>query len=173
MHCGAPDNCLEGLCPVYMCEGSDDKEHEEFGGVLVCLYCLCKEFVDVSGPSVWGLQKCVLRCCEGAWLHTLKVWSIPLTHGQAMKVMCGAHTLQGKWPNRFNEIEWPVLILLTWVVEWGEYIGIPGLWPESMLAADLYRLRGTPICDHVMAHGGCTNGFWMLLGVVAPLDGVG
>ncbi len=48
-------------------------------------------------------------------------------------------------PARFREIEWPVLILLSWVVDWAEWRGIfpagdGGCWPEKELPADKYRL---------------------------------
>jgi hypothetical protein len=29
----------------------------------------------------------------------------------------------GQWPQRFHEIEWPVLLLLSWAVKWGEERG--------------------------------------------------
>ena len=51
-------------------------------------------------------------------------------------------------PNRFREIEWPVLILLSWVCDWGEWrLGKEALaaekvslWPEAELPASKYRL---------------------------------
>ena len=47
-------------------------------------------------------------------------------------------------PGRFKEIEWPVLILLSWVVDWAEWrLGVPAvadLWPETELPAVKYRL---------------------------------
>ena len=47
-------------------------------------------------------------------------------------------------PGRFREIEWPVLILLSWVVDWAEWrLGKPAaadLWPEADLPAKKYRL---------------------------------
>ena len=48
-------------------------------------------------------------------------------------------------PHRFREIEWPVLILLSWVVGWAEWRGICTVdcscWPEAELPAARYRLR--------------------------------
>ena len=56
------------------------------------------------------------------------------------------HVLTGtEWPNRFSEIEWPCLLLLTWVVDDGEArLGgaSSSLWPEDALPASTYRLRG-------------------------------
>ena len=50
-----------------------------------------------------------------------------------------------EWPKRFSEIEWPCLLLLTWVVDDGEArLGgaSSSLWPEDALPASTYRLRG-------------------------------
>ena len=56
------------------------------------------------------------------------------------------HVLTGtEWPKRFSEIEWPCLLLLTWVVDDGEArLGgaSSSLWPEDALPASTYRLRG-------------------------------
>ena len=48
-------------------------------------------------------------------------------------------------PQRFAEIEWPVLILLSWAVDWAEWRGVfpqgeGGCWPEEELPAAKYRL---------------------------------
>ena len=48
-------------------------------------------------------------------------------------------------PQRFAEIEWPVLILLSWAVDWAEWRGVfpqgdGGCWPEDELPAAKYRL---------------------------------
>ena len=62
-----------------------------------------------------------------------------------------------EWANRFREIEWPVLILLSWAVAWVEHrlaassavagaMEIDGegisVWPENQLPAAIYRLGG-------------------------------
>jgi len=50
-----------------------------------------------------------------------------------------------EWPARFNEIEWPALILLSWAVAWAEhtYPSLRGsLWPEAELPAATYRVGG-------------------------------
>merc|ERR1712137_322292 len=52
-----------------------------------------------------------------------------------------------EWARRFEEIEWPVLILLSWAVAWAEHehpvlAADGGLWPESRLPAAEYRLGG-------------------------------
>jgi len=51
-----------------------------------------------------------------------------------------------EWPSRFNEIEWPALILLSWAVAWADH-SFPeaqlSLWPEAQLPAAKYRLGGT------------------------------
>lgn len=52
-------------------------------------------------------------------------------------------------PQRFTEIEWPVLILLSWVVDWTEWRlkefnseAVSGqFWPEAELPAEKYRLK--------------------------------
>jgi len=50
-----------------------------------------------------------------------------------------------EWPRRFEEIEWPALILLSWAVAWGEHT-FPhlrgSLWPEAELPAASFRLGG-------------------------------
>ena len=59
-----------------------------------------------------------------------------------------------EWSGRFKEIEWPVLILLSWAVAWAEHkltelagLGAQdsepaNLWPEEQLPAATYRLGG-------------------------------
>ena len=49
-----------------------------------------------------------------------------------------------EWPQRFREIEWPVLILLSWAVAWAEHklAELASLWPEEQLPAATYRLGG-------------------------------
>ena len=50
------------------------------------------------------------------------------------------------WPQRFTEIEWPALILLSWAVAWAEhtYPSLKGtLWPEEQLDAATYRVGGS------------------------------
>jgi len=55
-----------------------------------------------------------------------------------------------EWAERFREIEWPVLILLSWAVAWADHtldtLGAAAkgasLWPEEQLPADTYRLGG-------------------------------
>lgn len=65
-----------------------------------------------------------------------------------------AHVLVGtEWARRFAEIEWPVLILLSWAVAWAEHAlasqastadgAVVTLWPEERLPAATYRLGGT------------------------------
>jgi len=49
-----------------------------------------------------------------------------------------------EWPSRFREIEWPVLILLSWAVAWAEHkLPSRSLWPEAELPAATYRLGGS------------------------------
>jgi hypothetical protein len=48
-------------------------------------------------------------------------------------------------PQRFAEIEWPVLILLSWAVDWAEWRGVfpqgeGSCWPEEELPAAKHRL---------------------------------
>ena len=45
------------------------------------------------------------------------------------------------WERRFHEIEWPVLILLCWVVKWAEAHGAPHAWPEESLPASKHRME--------------------------------
>ena len=47
-----------------------------------------------------------------------------------------------EWPDRFQEIEWPCLVLLSWAVDEGERrMGdCPDLWPEAALPSDVFRL---------------------------------
>ena len=56
-----------------------------------------------------------------------------------------------EWADRFREIEWPALILLSWAVAWAEHALGGGeaslcaeasLWPEAELPAKDYRLGG-------------------------------
>jgi Ca-activated chloride channel family protein len=61
-----------------------------------------------------------------------------------------------EWASRYAEIEWPVLILLSWAVAWAEHRlssstagdaasareGGNSLWPEEQLPAAKYRLGG-------------------------------
>lgn len=53
-----------------------------------------------------------------------------------------------EWADRFREIEWPVLILLSWAVAWAEHMlgtaatGASSLWPEEQLPSATYRLGG-------------------------------
>jgi hypothetical protein len=47
-----------------------------------------------------------------------------------------------KWQDRFVEIEWPVLLLLSWTVAWAERMHGADLWPEDRLPASQYRLGG-------------------------------
>eukprot|EP00854_Cymbomonas_tetramitiformis_P007126 gene7126-8501_t len=59
--------------------------------------------------------------------------------------------IKGSWAQRFDEIEWPCLLLLSWVVGWAEWkwperYGAGELWPESDLSAGLYRLRSKLPC---------------------------
>jgi hypothetical protein len=45
------------------------------------------------------------------------------------------------WPARFAEIEWPVLMLLSWAVKWAEEVaGLADVWPERELPAGKYRV---------------------------------
>ena len=68
------------------------------------------------------------------------------TRGEMARVVADLTTvLTGtEWPERFKEIEWPVLILLSWAVAWAEYMlpELSNLWPEEQLPADKYRLGG-------------------------------
>ena len=56
-----------------------------------------------------------------------------------------------EWPDRFREIEWPALILLSWAVAWAEHTlkkrsafgASVSLWPEEALPASTYRIGGT------------------------------
>jgi len=49
-----------------------------------------------------------------------------------------------EWPVRYNEIEWPCLILLSWAVAWAEWKwkSLQSLWPEEKLPAAKFRMRG-------------------------------
>jgi len=53
-----------------------------------------------------------------------------------------------EWAGRYREIEWPVLILLSWAVAWAEHAlttageTAGSLWPEEALPAATYRLGG-------------------------------
>ena len=63
--------------------------------------------------------------------------------GDLTKVVTGT-----EWAARYREIEWPVLILLSWAVAWADHklSTVAGeavsLWPEEQLPADKYRLGG-------------------------------
>ena len=51
-----------------------------------------------------------------------------------------------EWARRFEEIEWPVLLLLSWAVAWAEHTwpSLTGtLWPEAALKASTFRVGGT------------------------------
>lgn len=45
--------------------------------------------------------------------------------------------LKGQWSQRFEQIEWPALLLLSWVVDWAEHelqagvVSNPPYWPED------------------------------------------
>eukprot|EP00854_Cymbomonas_tetramitiformis_P008480 gene8480-10074_t len=59
--------------------------------------------------------------------------------------------IKGSWASRFDEIEWPCLLLLSWVVGWAEWkwpdrFGAGALWPESELSEGEYRLRSKLPC---------------------------
>ena len=50
-----------------------------------------------------------------------------------------------EWAERFREIEWPALLLLSWAVAWAEHAYPPvkgSLWPEEALPAATYRVGG-------------------------------
>jgi len=52
-----------------------------------------------------------------------------------------------QWADRFREIEWPTLVLLSWAVAWAEHrLGAAAegasLWPEEQLPAAVFRLGG-------------------------------
>jgi len=57
-----------------------------------------------------------------------------------------------EWPDRFCEIEWPALIVLSWAVAWAEhtYPSLKGaVWPEEHLEAATFRVGGSggPMLD--------------------------
>lgn len=43
-----------------------------------------------------------------------------------------AVVLCGKWPDRFFEIEWPVLIWLNWIVGFAAHAELGDLWPNNV-----------------------------------------
>ena len=63
-----------------------------------------------------------------------------------------ARVVEGRWEERFAEIEWPALLLLSWAAAWGEWKlrgMLPAdtavdLWPERRLPAERFRLGGAP-----------------------------
>lgn len=72
--------------------------------------------------------------------------------------------IKGKWADRFREIEWPCLVLLSWVVGWAEWkwpdrFGEGALWPEAELSAAEYRL-----CSSVPSREGLYMDLFVWLG---------
>ena len=70
----------------------------------------------------------------------------PTTGSEMAKVVADltAVLTSTEWPSRFREIEWPVLILLSWAVAWAENkLPSCSLWPEAELPAATYRLGGS------------------------------
>lgn len=66
-------------------------------------------------------------------------------------VDCLLHVILGvDWAKRFREIEWPVLILLSWSVAWADHhlARLTGsadrrsLWPDDRLPSETYRFGG-------------------------------
>jgi len=82
-----------------------------------------------------------LRCAEAGTLtleHATSEMRLIVT--ALTKVVTGL-----EWPGRFNEIEWPALILLSWAVAWAEHAWpslASTLWPETVLKASTFRLGG-------------------------------
>jgi len=90
-----------------------------------------------------------------ARLHLLRSTPSPATdviRSEMVKVISDlTHVLVGtSWPSRYAEIEWPVLVMLSWAVAWGEHTLAEhslapedaNLWPEYALPAATYRLGG-------------------------------
>ncbi|KAK3253928.1 hypothetical protein CYMTET_36840 [Cymbomonas tetramitiformis] len=72
--------------------------------------------------------------------------------------------IKGKWADRFDEMEWPCLVLLSWVVGWAEWkwpdrFGEGALWPEAELSAAEYRL-----CSNLPSREGLHMDLFVWLG---------
>ena len=49
--------------------------------------------------------------------------------------------LSQTWPNRFHEIEWPVLIWINWIVGFAEHVGVSGdIWSKKV--EEFCRVKG-------------------------------
>jgi len=44
----------------------------------------------------------------------------------------------GTWVDRFNEIEWPAIIWVNWIVNYASHHGFGDLWPDNSLTRSFY-----------------------------------